>query len=186
MDVAGFATAHLVGNSLGGYVALLRLAQRGRAETVVALAPAGGWVDGDESYKERSRISRRRRSSSGTPRRTRTRSSPSPEGRRRATAFTTTNYEHIPPELLAHQIRGAASCDGAAPLIEYAFEHGWSFEGEPVTCPARIVWGTADQLLPLADRRGALPRSASHTPSGSSSTGSDTCRSSTSPPKLPI
>ena len=70
-----------------------------------------------------------------------------PEGRRRATAFTTTNYEHIPPELLAHQIRGAASCDGAAPLIEYAFEHGWGFEGEPLTCPARIVWGTADRLL---------------------------------------
>ena len=50
MDDAGFATAHIVGNSLGGDVAL-QLAARGRADSVVALAPAGGWAQGDESYK---------------------------------------------------------------------------------------------------------------------------------------
>ena len=42
MDQAGFDTAHVVGNSLGGFVAL-QLAERGRARSVVALAPAGGW-----------------------------------------------------------------------------------------------------------------------------------------------
>jgi pimeloyl-ACP methyl ester carboxylesterase len=47
MDEAGFQRARIVGNSLGGYVAL-RLAEQGRAESVVALAPAGGWVEGDE------------------------------------------------------------------------------------------------------------------------------------------
>ena len=42
MDEAGFETAHVVGNSLGGYIAL-QLAARGRAESVVALArPAAG------------------------------------------------------------------------------------------------------------------------------------------------
>jgi pimeloyl-ACP methyl ester carboxylesterase len=51
MDEAGFRTAHIVGNSLGGYIAL-HLAARGRAETVVALATAGGWAKGDESFKE--------------------------------------------------------------------------------------------------------------------------------------
>jgi pimeloyl-ACP methyl ester carboxylesterase len=51
MDEAGFETAHIVGNSLGGYVAL-QLAARGRADTVVALAPAGGWAQGDGSYRE--------------------------------------------------------------------------------------------------------------------------------------
>ena len=40
MDEAGFETAHIAGNSLGGYVAF-QLAARGRAETVVALAPPG-------------------------------------------------------------------------------------------------------------------------------------------------
>src|SRR5436305_1961664 len=51
MDEAGFGTAHIVGNSLGGYLAF-HLAARGRADSVVALAPAGGWAVGDESYKD--------------------------------------------------------------------------------------------------------------------------------------
>src|SRR5918911_149122 len=42
MDAAGFETAHIAGNSLGGYLAL-RLAPRGRARSVVALAPARRW-----------------------------------------------------------------------------------------------------------------------------------------------
>src|SRR5919197_770163 len=51
LDEAGFERPHIVGNSLGGYVAL-QLAARGRARTVVALAPAGGWAPGDHSYKD--------------------------------------------------------------------------------------------------------------------------------------
>ncbi|QIK65250.1 alpha/beta fold hydrolase [Nocardioides sp. HDW12B] len=41
MDDAGWATAHLVGNSLGGWLAL-ELARRGRARSVTAIAPGGG------------------------------------------------------------------------------------------------------------------------------------------------
>lgn len=48
MDETGFATAHVVGNSLGGFIAL-QLATRGRADSVVALAPAGGWATKDDS-----------------------------------------------------------------------------------------------------------------------------------------
>ena len=51
MDEAGFETAHIVGNSLGGFVAL-QLAARGRADSVVALAPAGGWARGDRSRSQ--------------------------------------------------------------------------------------------------------------------------------------
>src|SRR3954463_10939345 len=50
-DEAGFETAHVVGNSLGGHVAL-QLAARGRARSVVARAPAGGWAAGDPSRVE--------------------------------------------------------------------------------------------------------------------------------------
>ena len=40
MDAAGFDTAHLAGNSLGGWI-VLELARRGRARSVTAISPAG-------------------------------------------------------------------------------------------------------------------------------------------------
>ena len=104
MDEAGFETAHIAGNSLGGYVAL-QLAARGRAESVVALAPAGGWAEGDESF------------------------------------------EHIPAELLAHQMLGAATCEAVGPLIGHVLREGWNLDAERITCPLRVVWGTDDKLL---------------------------------------
>jgi pimeloyl-ACP methyl ester carboxylesterase len=42
MDRLGWDTAHVVGNSLGGWVAF-ELERRGRARTLTAIAPAGGW-----------------------------------------------------------------------------------------------------------------------------------------------
>ncbi|PRC61191.1 alpha/beta hydrolase, partial [Mycobacterium sp. ITM-2017-0098] len=42
MDELGWETAHIVGNSLGGWVGF-ELERRGRARTVTAIAPAGGW-----------------------------------------------------------------------------------------------------------------------------------------------
>lgn len=46
LDELGVGDAHFVGNSMGGGIAL-ELAKRGRARSVVALAPAGGWSKGD-------------------------------------------------------------------------------------------------------------------------------------------
>lgn len=57
MDVAGVTCAHIVGNSLGGWLGL-ELARRGRARSVVAIAPAGGWK---EPSAEQRRIRRRLR-----------------------------------------------------------------------------------------------------------------------------
>jgi pimeloyl-ACP methyl ester carboxylesterase len=147
MDAAGFDMAHLVGNSLGGFVAL-QLASRGRARSVVALAPAGGWAPGDESYKELlglqaalldmvKDVAPHAEAILSTP-----------EGRRRATQLTTVNFEHIPAELLAHQTRGAAACSAAPRLIDHAYRVGWTLDAEEIACPVRIVWGTDDRLLP--------------------------------------
>jgi pimeloyl-ACP methyl ester carboxylesterase len=46
LDDLDVDTAHVVGNSLGGALAL-ELAKRGRARSVVAIAPGGGWTEGD-------------------------------------------------------------------------------------------------------------------------------------------
>lgn len=42
MDALGWDTAHVVGNSLGGWVAF-ELERRGRVRSLTAIAPAGGW-----------------------------------------------------------------------------------------------------------------------------------------------
>jgi pimeloyl-ACP methyl ester carboxylesterase len=71
----------------------------------------------------------------------------SAEGRRRATQYITSNFEHIPTGLLAHLMRGAARCEAVGPLIENATREGWHLDAERITCPVRVVWGTDDQLL---------------------------------------
>jgi pimeloyl-ACP methyl ester carboxylesterase len=146
MDEAGFETAHLVGNSLGGYVAF-QLAGCGRARTVLALAPAGGWTEGDDSFKETLAYFSTMQELVKDAALHADAIVGSVEGRRRATEYTAVNFEHIPAELLAHQIRGAARCAAAAALIEYAGREGYRLDAERITCPVRIIWGTADRLL---------------------------------------
>ena len=147
MDDAGFEIAHIVGNSLGGYVAL-QLAARGRAASVVALAPAGGWARSDEGYKETARFFATMQDQMKAAAPHADALMASAQGRRQATQLIATNYEHIPAELLAHQTVGIACCTGALPMVEYAIREGYSLDAEKITCPVRIVWGTDDKLLP--------------------------------------
>ncbi len=146
LDDAGLATAHFAGNSLGGYLAL-HLAARGRARSVVALAPAGGWTPEDpsaeaihEHFVTMQELCRRAVPYADSIVATR-------EGRRRATLFTTSNFEHIPSELLAHQLCGVAACDAVVPMLALARRDGWSLDARRIECPVRIVWGTEDRLL---------------------------------------
>ncbi len=148
MDDAGFADAHIVGNSLGGFLAL-KLAARGRAKSVVAFAPAGGWASDDGAFTATlvPHFTTMREQLAGAAPHAEALLS-TPQGRRMATQFTTTNYEHIPIALLAHQIRGVVGCESAPELLAYAQREGWTLEAEHIACPVRIVWGTEDRLLP--------------------------------------
>ena len=148
LDEAGLSTVHVAGNSLGGFLALA-LAARGRAESVVAFAPAGGWARDDPmfgreivghftSMQELARAAAPHIDSIVA----------TPEGRRRATEFITTNYEHIPTELIAHQVAGVAACEDVGPALEVAVRDGWTLDAARIDCPVRICWGTADRVLP--------------------------------------
>jgi pimeloyl-ACP methyl ester carboxylesterase len=147
LDRAGWEAPAVAGNSLGGFVAL-KLAERGRARSVVALAPAGGWVDGDPAIEETLRYFR---SMAPMVREAAPRAdliAATPEGRAAASVAYASNADHISADLLAHLIRGAAACD-SEPLIQFAEREGWRFEPEKITCPVRLVWGTEDQILKL-------------------------------------
>jgi pimeloyl-ACP methyl ester carboxylesterase len=147
MDEAGFELADIAGNSLGGYVAL-QLASRGRARSVVAFAPAGGWACGDESYRrtlaaqaemiELLRLTAPRADAFMA----------TPEGRRRVTSGLVENFEHIPAELIAHQMLGVAAAPAAFELIEHALRESWTLDASRIHCPVRVVWGREDRMLP--------------------------------------
>jgi pimeloyl-ACP methyl ester carboxylesterase len=147
MDEAGLQTAHIAGNSLGGYVAL-QLGVRGRARSVVALAPAGGWSTGDPAIAELLSLQARmqRQARAAAPHAEAIVSTR--EGRRRATGLIVERFEHIPPQLIAHQTVGVAACVGAQRLIEHGRRADWDLDQERIACPVRIIWGTADKLLP--------------------------------------
>jgi pimeloyl-ACP methyl ester carboxylesterase len=147
MDEAGIERAHLVGSSLGGYVAL-QLAARGRADSVVAIAPAGGWNRDDHLYRDLLENQRelKRQAKAIAPRVDSILATS--DGRRRATQLLTRNFEHIPVQLLAHQLIGVARCDAAEAMVEYGLRAEWTLEAEAIACPVRVVWGSADALLP--------------------------------------
>ena len=146
MDAAGFGSAAVAGNSLGGYVAL-QLAARGRASAVTALAPAGGWAAGDDTFRQTLTYFTDMQELLRTAVVHAEAIASTPEGRRRATAFMAESYEHIPPELIVHLMRGAADCPAVGPLIELALRDGWPLDPAAIGCPVRFVWGTADRIL---------------------------------------
>ncbi len=147
MDAAGFETAHLVGNSLGGWV-VLELAARGRARSVVALSPAGGWEHGNRralrAYWDL--ILTQKALSLGGP--LAERFAGRPGLRKLALANLVSDPAAVPAGLAAALIRGAADCPAALPLLAQTRREGYPDLGR-IDCPVRIVWGSQDRLLPV-------------------------------------
>lgn len=147
LDEAGIGVAHLAGNSLGGYLAL-RLAARGRAASVVALAPAGGWAESDPTLSDTLSLlgAWKDLAASVVPHLDAILEAPG--GRRQLTASIMSRHEHVPADLIAHQVLGSAACDAFEPVIETAVRKGYSLDTAAISCPVRVVWGTSDRILP--------------------------------------
>ena len=114
----------------------------------MALAPAGGWACDDESWKDVLRLQATliEHARAAAPQAEAILATP--EGRRRATRYTVVNHEHLPVDLLAHQLFGVAVCRDGKRLVDYALGADWRLHAERIACPVRIVWGGEDQLLP--------------------------------------
>lgn len=147
MDAAGIERAHLVGNSLGGWI-VLELAARGRALSVVALSPAGGWDPGNRwalaAYWQLIAIQR----SPALTKSVALALAARPRGRRLVLGGLVSDPAAVPAGLAVALVRGAADCPAAMPLLAETKESGYPDLAE-IDCPVRIVWGTKDRLLPL-------------------------------------
>jgi pimeloyl-ACP methyl ester carboxylesterase len=149
MDEAGWDTAHLAGNSLGGWISL-DLARRGRAETVTAISPAG-LASGREA-----------RLGAGILRAERwlARNARPPEvlyrsrlGRTLVAGPAFARPWRIDPEDLIEQTGLFADAPGFEPTLAATF--GAQVRGlDAIRCPVLVLWGTRDViLLPRQGRR---------------------------------
>jgi pimeloyl-ACP methyl ester carboxylesterase len=146
LDATGWETAHIAGNSLGGWVAA-ELARRGRARSVVAISPAGLWTRKEFAYSRRSVEA----SYAGTQllapyaeRLTRSRAL-------RALLFSqvTARGWRMEPEEAAYAMRAMAHSPSFTGTKEWIARTGAMPEGlNEIRCPFLVAWGTLDLLLP--------------------------------------
>lgn len=147
MDTAGFETAHLVGNSLGGWIAL-ELAKRGRARSVVAIAPAGGWEHGTREEKRlRALFTRSHKLSSRMLPRVE-RMMRRPRLRRLLLSQVAARGDRIPASAAARMIRDSVECSVYFELMNAITRDGPPKSFDDIGVPVLLVWGTRDRILP--------------------------------------
>jgi pimeloyl-ACP methyl ester carboxylesterase len=146
LDDAGIDKAHLVGNSLGGWVAL-ELARRGRARSVVAFSPAGAW----RTSRDLTRLLRIFRLAAAISA-TRAARSLSERERVRRIAFRTMAYraDKMTPVQVADMFDDMAGCAVLRDLLDGARTSGAMAPFSSLDCPVLIAWGQFDRTLPFA------------------------------------
>jgi pimeloyl-ACP methyl ester carboxylesterase len=142
MDEAGFDQAHLVGNSLGGWVAM-ELSRRGRARSVVAFSPAGGWGNGDARVERLFRLTdlQLRAFRSLLPSIVR-----SSALRRIALRAVAVHGDRRSREQALRMFDGARGANLAA-IMDAAHEGIQPYPDDRV--PVLLVWSERDRILPL-------------------------------------
>jgi pimeloyl-ACP methyl ester carboxylesterase len=148
MDEAGLDTAHLVGNSLGGWV-VLELAKRGRARSVVALAPAGGWERDSREQRRLKALFTRNAAMIGRLLPYAPKLVARPRLRRAVLAQAMVHGERLDPATALGIVRDSADCPAYFELMDAILRDGPPMSFEGITCPVLIAWGTKDRVLPL-------------------------------------
>ncbi len=147
LDTAGFQTAHIVGNSLGGWIAL-ELAIRGRARSVVALSPSGGYEPGSRAERRLGKLLTRNHRLSrlllpGLDSMVRR-----PRLRHALLWQVAAHGERIPPAAAAQIVRDSVDCRVYFDLLPAIGRDGPPRELDRVRCPVLLAWGTHDRMIP--------------------------------------
>ena len=147
MDRKGWDTAHIVGNSLGGWIAL-ELAARGRATSVLGLAPAGAWRhDRDQRRTQRLLIAANRIGRLPQTRTWLAGALPTRAGRRAALRLVMEHGERTTRAYAADVLADARGCSAALPLLKGPVAEQFGGITDP-GLPITIVWGRQDRVLP--------------------------------------
>jgi pimeloyl-ACP methyl ester carboxylesterase len=148
LDAEGIDKVHVVGNSLGGWLAI-ELARRGRAHSCVAISPGGGWEQGSSEQLRLKKLFMRIRSllRVGGP------LAPVlarfPASRRFALRDIVAHAERMSPADARTVIEAAWRCDAFDGVMGALLREPAPTVMDPAPCPMRLVWGTADKMLPI-------------------------------------
>ncbi len=148
LDEAGHERAHLVGNSLGGFLAF-ELAARSRALTVVALSPAFGWESKRAPAHTRRQFLRAHRAAPYAARHAELLAR-RPGLRRLALREVIAHPERVRPAMAYDLIQGSADC-AIFDALNHHLEHS-DYRGQwpdDLGVPTRIAWGSEDRTIPL-------------------------------------
>ncbi len=150
MDEMGWDTAHVVGNSLGGLIAL-RLGARGRARSVTAISPGGQMVGWEQTWATLQLRAVRGLAPliAKLPAMVDSRL-----GRRAALSTVFGRPEAVTPGYARKSLQGLVQSTSFEDTLDAA---EWVVDDlDPIQAPVTIAWGTRDVLLlPQQGRRWA-------------------------------
>lgn len=147
LDDAGVHKAHLVGNSLGGYLAF-EMAHRGRGLSVVAISPALGWeTELPPTHTQRQfRMAHR---AAPLSRRVARKLAVRPGTRRLAFRDLMTHTERVKPGVAYDLIMGSTDCAMFDLFNEYLEAGDYRPKWGAFDIPTRIAWGDSDRTIPF-------------------------------------
>jgi pimeloyl-ACP methyl ester carboxylesterase len=150
LDELGISTAHLVGNSMGGSLAI-ELAKRGRARSVVALSPGGGWEIGSADPDRIARFFARQMRMVRASKRQLPRVMRRPGARKLALRDIMRHGELVPPADAVDLSLDPLGCTVVDDVLSsLRAGRGHLEDLDQVAAPTLIAWAELDRILPLA------------------------------------
>lgn len=157
MDALGWERAHIVGNSLGGWIAL-GIAGRGRALSTVALAPAGGWEMGSAETVRVQKLFKATQLQLAYFKPFALELAARPRGRMLALREAVAYPRRLPGPLAVQWIEAASQTPCWRDLLAQAPLHNVENTVDAFDDPVRIAWGTKDRILPYSRYTPAIRR----------------------------
>jgi pimeloyl-ACP methyl ester carboxylesterase len=155
LDELGIERGTIVGNSMGGFIAAdMAIRRPDRVQRLALVSAAVFW---QEYRRAQPLVELARRSDAIVARAlTRVTDDVATRPRLRAWAMATAGfrYPHLIERQLAHElVRSARRTDGYLPALEALADFPLEEELPKISCPALIVWGAQDTLVPVKDAK---------------------------------
>jgi pimeloyl-ACP methyl ester carboxylesterase len=144
LDQAGIETAHVAGNSLGGWAAL-ELARRGRALSVTAISPAGAWRSQRDLIRLLAMFRMARTAMGTAPLRA---LAANPLLRSAWLGRVVEHPGRLSTEDLAAMVEDAVGCSALAGALSGRVRLHMIEPLDVAVCPIRVAWAERDRTIP--------------------------------------